>query len=511
MNMSTGVMMKKKRLFWNTIIPVVQQAVTIVCGFIVPRLLLSNFGSEVNGLVASITQFLSVIAFMEMGIGAVVQTTLYKPLAENDFTQISKIVHSADRFFRKIAIALIVYTVLLIGFFPLIVETSFDPFYTGTLIFVISISSFAQYYFGITNQLLLNSDQKIYIPQLVTILAVITNTIICAILIRSGATIQIVKLSTSFIYLMRPFVLWLYVKKKYKIDRKIELDGEPIKQKWNGVAQHIAAIILDGTDNIVLTLFSTLSNVSIYSVYHLVIAGVKQLVLASTGGIQALLGELWAKQEEKKLEELFGWVEWGTHSVTVLIFGCTGVLILPFVAVYTRGITDANYIVPVFSVLLVCAHAFHCLRLPYNLMVLAAGHYRETQNSAIIQAAMNIVISIIAVWRWGLVGVAIGTLAAMIYRTVYLAKYLSDYIIKWPFVFFIKQLAVDTVIVLCAVTATSWFRIGGLNYMAWFFLAIKTVIVWTAVAVTINLIFYRDRVVCLTDVLKRHFRPYKIK
>ena len=260
-----------------------------------------------------------------------------------------------------------------------------------------------------------------------------------------------------------------------------------------------------------LTLFSTLSNVSIYSVYHLVIAGVKQLVLASTGGIQALLGELWAKQEEKKLEELFGWVEWGTHSVTVLIFGCTGVLILPFVAVYTRGITDANYIVPVFSVLLVCAHAFHCLRLPYNLMVLAAGHYRETQNSAIIQAAMNIVISIIAVWRWGLVGVAIGTLAAMIYRTVYLAKYLSDYIIKWPFVFFIKQLAVDTVIVLCAVTATSWFRIGGLNYMAWFFWAIKTVIVWTAVAVTINLIFYRDRVVCLTDVLKRHFRPYKIK
>ena len=124
MNMSTGVMMKKKRLFWNTIIPVVQQAVTIVCGFIVPRLLLSNFGSEVNGLVASITQFLSVIAFMEMGVGAVVQTTLYKPLAENDFTQISKIVHSADRFFRKIAIALIVYTVLLIGFFPLIVETS---------------------------------------------------------------------------------------------------------------------------------------------------------------------------------------------------------------------------------------------------------------------------------------------------------------------------------------------------------------------------------------------------
>lgn len=71
------------------------------------------------------------------------------------------------------------------------------------------------------------------------------------------------------------------------------------------------------------------------------------------------------------------------------------------------------------------AQASYCLRLPYNIMVLAAGHYKQTQWSAIIEATINVVVSILFVFYFGLVGVAIGTLAAMIYRTLYLAIYLK--------------------------------------------------------------------------------------
>ena len=66
----------------------------------------------------------------------------------------------------------------------------------------------------------------------------------------------------------------------------------------------------------------------------------------------------------------------------------------------------------------------YCLRLPYNAMVFAAGHYKQTQLSAIIEAVINIVVSVVLVSKWGLVGVAIGTFAAMTYRTLYLVLYL---------------------------------------------------------------------------------------
>lgn len=204
-------------------------------------------------------------------------------------------------------------------------------------------------------------------------MTLILNTIACFVLIKLGASIHIVKLTTSLIYLFRPLLLSIYVKKNYKIDWNIKYSGEPIKQKWNGIAQHVAAVILDGTDNIVLTIFTGLEAVSIYSVYNLVVSGVKRLLLSTTNGIQSLMGEMLAKEEFDKLRKFFGWVEWSIHTGTIFIFAVTSVLIVPFVEVYTSGINDANYTQPVFALLIVAANAGHCLRLPYNLIILAGG------------------------------------------------------------------------------------------------------------------------------------------
>ena len=71
---------RKKRLILNTCSSLIFQVITIVCGFILPRLILEAFGSAVNGLVNSITQFLAIISFLELGVGAVIQSSLYKPL-----------------------------------------------------------------------------------------------------------------------------------------------------------------------------------------------------------------------------------------------------------------------------------------------------------------------------------------------------------------------------------------------------------------------------------------------
>ena len=68
----------------NTISSLLLQFTTVVCGFILPRLILASFGSTINGLVSSISQFLSIIALLEMGVGAVMQSSLYKPLSEKD-------------------------------------------------------------------------------------------------------------------------------------------------------------------------------------------------------------------------------------------------------------------------------------------------------------------------------------------------------------------------------------------------------------------------------------------
>ena len=119
-------MTRTRKLKLNMITTLIYQTISIVSVFILPRFFLQYYGSDVNGLVSSITQFLAVISLCEGGVGAVVQTALYKPIAENDEKEISRIYKSSTKFFNKIAIILIDYTAILVFVYPHIVNKSFD-------------------------------------------------------------------------------------------------------------------------------------------------------------------------------------------------------------------------------------------------------------------------------------------------------------------------------------------------------------------------------------------------
>ena len=201
--------MRKHNTMINTVSSILHQVIVIICGFILPKMFLDYYGSAVNGLVSSITQFLSFVTFLEMGIGAVVQSNLYKPLADNDHVKLSKIMKSARKFYRLIAAVFSCYIVALCIFYPYTVNECFDFIFTASLVIIISISMLMQYYFGIVNQILLNADRKAYIPINLQSLTVILNTVVCYLLMEAGYNIQIVKLGTAFIYLLRPLGMYL--------------------------------------------------------------------------------------------------------------------------------------------------------------------------------------------------------------------------------------------------------------------------------------------------------------
>lgn len=480
------------KLKLNTITSLLLEVVAIISGFILPRLFIGEYGSSINGLLNSITQFIGVITFLEFGVGKVVQSSLYKPLAEKDNVQISRVLVSADKFFKRIAQILFVYIITLMAVFPYISGKQYDWLFSATLIAVMSISSFAQYYFGLVNSLLLTADQRGYISSSIQIIAVVLNTLACYVLIKLGFSIQVVKLVTAFIFLARPVYLAWYVRHHFAIDYSIQYDGEPIKQKWNGFAQHIAYVVLNSVGIIVLTAMEPFSVVSVYSVYHLVVYGVKKLFTSMMGGVEAFFGTLWARQDLDDLERAFGWTEWLVHTAVVFVFGSTAFLIVPFVQVYTRAITDANYIQPLFAALFVLAHACHCLRLPYILMIFAAGHYKETQSNHIIATISNIIISVIAVKLWGLTGAAIGTLVSMLYQTIWMAIYNSNNLVKRSVKVFVKQAMVDVLTIGCYVLFPFNSQLNGNDYVSWCILLAKTTSLFLVITVIINTVFYRN-------------------
>lgn len=496
--------MRSKKAILNIIWSLILQGVTVICGFIIPRCIIGSYGSNVNGLVSSITQFLGYIVLLESGFGPVVKSALYKPIANKDKKTIENILRSAEKFFRVIAVVFIVYLVVLAFVYPLIINTEFNFVYTMSLVLIISISTLAEYFFGMTYKLYLQADQKTYITSIIQIVGSVLNTIAIIILIRFGATIHIVKLVSGFIFVLRPIVQNIYVKKKYNINLKETDNNYELKQKWDGLAQHIASVIHDNTDVTILTIFTNMIEVSVYSIYYLVVKGIKSLIQAFTGGIDASFGDMIAKNEHEQLNKSFSTYELFYFTITTIVYICTMLLIVPFVRVYTNGITDADYIRPVFGWLLVISEFVWSIRLPYSSITLAAGHFKETRKGAWVETIVNIVISLILVNKFGIVGVAIGTLVAMIIRTVEFVYHTSKYILNRSLLVSLKKITVvflETVIVIVLMYFIP--SINIVSYLTWFLQAIITAIISFIVVIVMNAIIYKEEMKRLLVIGKK--------
>lgn len=377
--------------------------------------------------------------------------------------------------------------------------------YTLSLILIISISTLAEYYFGMTYKLYLQAEQKTYITSIIQMIGYILNTIAIVILIKCNTNIQVVKLVSSIIFVLRPIAQNIYVKKKYNINLKSTDKNYQLKQKWDGLAQHIAAVVHNNTDITILTFFTKISEVSVYSVYYLVVRGIKSIIQAFAGGIDASFGDMIAKGEQKQLNKSFKTYELFYYTITTVAYMCTLLLIVPFIKVYTLGITDANYIRPVFATLLVLAEFVWAIRLPYSSITLAAGHFKETRKGAWVEAISNIVISLILVWKYGIVGVAIGTLVAMLIRTVEFVYHTNKYILERKqsestIRFGIIAIQLMVVALLSKLLPTYEFT----NYLIWIKYACMVLILTLIIVLPINLIVYKKDVKDLLNIIKRN-------
>ena len=504
--------MRSKKAVKNIIMSLLQQITNIICGLIVPRAIIGAFGSNVNGLISSITQFLGYITLMEAGIGPVIKSVLYKPIAKKSKKDIEGILKTSQKFFRIISIIFIAYLVGLCIIYPIIVAKEFPAIYTISLILIVAISTFAEYFFGMVYGLYLQAEQKKYITSTIQILTTVLNTICVIVLIKFGANIQIVKLASAFVFVLKPILQNIYVRRKYKINLKGVEKGYPIKQKWEGLAQHVANTVRNSVDVTILTIFLGTVEVSVYSVYSYIVKGIRSIVQGLTGGVDASFGDMIAKGEKENLNRSFRIYELFYFSLITIVYIITIVTITPFVKVYTLGVTDANYYRPIFAIFITLAEFIWAIRLPYSGLTMAAGHFKETNKGAWLEVITNIAFSIVFVFKFGMVGVTFGTLISVSIRTIEYAYHTSKYILGRSFKENIKRIVIViieiSILVPLGLYISSSLTVN--SYMSWAFLAIIVGIITAMSVGLINGIVYRKNLKDLLNMIKRIFKRKEV-
>lgn len=484
-------MNKARRLVvLNIVTSFVYKIVIIAYGFIIPKLIISHYGSEAFGWLKSIIQFLSFVHVCDFGIGAVIKANLYKPLYNNDNIKISKIVKASSQFFQRIGIIFLIYTFVLIFVYPLFHSNVFSFSDTAMMISIVSIGTFSQYFFGISNQLLLEADQKGYVNNIIGIISTLIVTVFCVILIDKDFSLLVIRIAYAAVFSIRPLCLFLYTKYFYNLRLdEIILYEEPIKQKWHGFSFHIANLVQNNACIILLTVFSVIENVSIYSVYHLVTNGLSVVASLFISSITPIFGRINAAGNRNILREHFDRFEWFMHFMVCCLFSTCSVAIVPFVRIYTRGITDVDYIRWDFGILLVIATAIFCFCQLYLLLIYVDGRFKETEKYILLVPIINVVLSMVFVVKYGLIGVVIGMLISLLYKLIFLLFYLSSHIIYKKINDYLKIFFMDTIIVCSVVGSSCFIVINDVSYTKWFvsMLSIGGIAVITSILVSIVL------------------------
>ena len=286
-----------------------------------------------------------------------------------------------------------------------------------------------------------------YVVQFAQVAMNLINILAVLIVLKIYPQIHVIKIASAMTFLLQPLIFRKYVRRRYKIDRKVSRDESALSQRWSCFGQNLAYFIHNNTDVVILTIFTSLKLVSVYSIYFLVINSLRGFILSISNAFAPILGRLIAQKNKEEATRAFYTYDFVISNVSAIVYGCCICLLPSFVMLYTNGINDINYFEPGFSVILVFSGLISCIREPYMSVVSAAGRFKETARGAYIEAALNISISLLLVSRFKLEGIAIGTLSSMLFRMMYQMVYVKKNLLDLSMIMIIKRAAITMITV----------------------------------------------------------------
>lgn len=409
--------MRTKRFLYNSASFALLQAMTIAGGFILTRMYLTTYGSEINGLVSSIVQFVSYFRYVEAGLGMAMIYSLYKPLADSDYGEVDAIVSLAKDSYVK---ASQVYFALVTGLsviYPFIVNNESTSKWTIFLL-VLTIGAFgALEFFAMAKyRVLILADQREYVLSIVLFLAYAANFAMTAFMISLQANIVLVRAVALISLYIRVFLLSRYVKKHYPfITYKKKAAEKYLKRRWDALIMQLSYSISTSAPIVIISVFLSLRMASVYAIYNLVFSGLIALTSIFTAGVSALIGNIVANEETEKLKEVKNQFEFFIFIITAVLYACALILIDPFIDLYTQGVSDIEYSSALYGYLFVIWGILFNVRIPYTALINSSGLYRETRNVNILQIVLLISIGVTSVQYFGMTGVLISMNVAVLF------------------------------------------------------------------------------------------------
>ncbi|HGF1449284.1 TPA: lipopolysaccharide biosynthesis protein [Streptococcus suis] len=424
-------MLEKKNIGLNFLSAIFLQIITILLAFIVPKLMISTYSPQLHGFLSTISSLITYLMIVELGIASSSIQGLYKPLVSNDSHLINAGLNAIGRFYFRIGLLFTSLLFILAFIYPIVVTSNWSFQLVSLLIIFSGLSQLMEYFFGSKYRILLQADKKLYILNSINIFSVLIQGFLRIVLILNKVDILLVQLIPAVVYLFKLYLMISYIKKHYYfLDSNIPPDYTITSKKWNVFVHQITNLIVNNTDAIILSIVKGFSIVSVYSIYNLVISNLNGFFSQSfSTPMTANLGHLFVSDRDSFVKE-YSFFEKLYYTLISLVLGISGIALLPFVKLYLGVTSGINYVDFGVMFLFVTNSLVTNLRVPLLTVVLAAGTFKETQNFAIFEAIINLILSLMLVNDFGIYGVLSATVCSNLYRFYSDITYVNYHILK---------------------------------------------------------------------------------
>ena len=353
---------------------------------------------------------------MEAGVGAAATQALYAPIATKDQQRVNEIVAAVDHFYKRTGRWYFAVILLLTFVFPYTLDSTLPKWQIMAVMFLSGMPGVIKYYYQGKYVILLRADGRSYaLTNLSTVVNIATSAAKIALLLFGCNIVELQAMYLLF-NVAQVFFILFYVRRHYPwLSKDVVPNYAAISQSKNALVHQISTLIFFNTDVLLLTYICGLKTVSVYSMYTMLF-GIISTVITNFAGANFILGQTFNTDRARSLK-LLDTYEIFNMVLTFSLFCIANIFILPFMTLYTSGITDIDYIDQYLPYLIVATNLLSNGRNSSSQIIDYAGHFKQTQWRAILESVINIVVSLACVFQFGIYGVLLGTIAALLYRT----------------------------------------------------------------------------------------------
>lgn len=411
----------------NTAVSAIGQIVNELMSFVVRTVFIKMLEVEYLGVNGLFTNILSFLSLAELGVGSALVFSMYKPIAEHDEEKIRVYMAIYKKVYRIIGMVVLAVGFSLTPFLDLFIKERPDiP--DLELIYILFVVNTASTYFFAYKGSIFNADQRTYV--------VTSNTTFFRIF-QAICRILILILTKSFIAYLVVSIVITFVQ-NYTIAKKADKQYPFLKEKPKNklskeeqirLTKNIAAlmmhrvgnVILNSSDNLIISKFVGLVSVGLYSNYSLITQAIKTAFDMIMSSITPSVGNLCAKESNEKIYSVHNALLMLNVWIAMFCTICFVELLNPFVAIWLGN----DYLLSQSTVVALSASFFiQCSMRTNEMFKTGSGLFWNDRYAPIAQCVINVIVSIICAIKFEITGIFIGTSIAMLSTKFWIGPYI---------------------------------------------------------------------------------------